>query len=313
MKIKHAIKRLSQVAFFALCGLLCSRAGRAQTIYTLAMTAALHTPVHLRVGRTTMGETMTALSQQTGQTIECADYLREHRLTLQIEDASALDVLNQLADLTHCKWTEAGAKHVLLSRARPVLPEHPLQISTALREIMPADLLRYIGVAMPDDLWLTREQLAANKTNNRWRVSAQIHKHAAAARDNMETTTWAATLNTLKMGAKYAYAAWTPLERQAAVLTLFSDSIETLNAPGMVGAMNDQYDAYVRDPMLTVIQFKRDRNNHDTVNRYLGADMLELGAHTVTKDGYRYQAFGVNLKLLTDPPFKKPIPLDNGG
>ena len=51
--------------------------------------------------------------------------------------------------------------------------------------------------------------------------------------------------------------------------------------------------------------------NKDTVNRYLGAGMLVLGADTVSNGYYRHQEFGTNLKMLTDPPFKQLIPLDS--
>ena len=300
-------------AVYAVFGLFCSvsRPSKAQTIYTPQMTTALHTTIHLQMGKTTLDAAMQALSQQTGQSIECADYLKEHRLTLHIESATAEDVLNQLADLTHCKWTEAGAKRVLFSRVRPVLPEHPLQIPAALQTVLPPDVQRYIGIALPEGLWLTQEQKAANVKDTRWWVSEQIQKHSAAMREDIEANIWTNTANALTPGSKYTYISWTLAQRQAVALTLFANSIEILNNSGMVATMNEQYDAYMRDPALTEIRFKRDPMNKDKVNRSLDADMLWLGAHTESNGFYRYQGFGVGISLFTTPLPEKPIPLEN--
>ena len=82
------------------------------------MTEALRAPVHLRLGRTTLGEVVKALAGQTKQSIECDSYLQEHRLTVQIESASAADALNELVELNNLRWTEAGSHRILLTRAR---------------------------------------------------------------------------------------------------------------------------------------------------------------------------------------------------
>ncbi len=300
---------LVRVAGCLLCAsALLPNAAHTQTVFTPQMTQALNADVHLQAGRTTLGAAVGELARQTGLNIECADYLQAHRLTLNIEHASAMDVLNQIAELTNVRWTEAGAKRITMARARAGSPDNPLQISAALKAVLPADILRYLGFNVPEGLWLTPEQ---KKRREEWQTTSSaitafltkdsplglgisIQNRVEVLMNDTGKNMWEGVMSDLRPNQKIVYTQCVPFVQKDIVLEIVDHALSSMGAASTVAMLRENFDAMYRDPMLTVIEIKHPSSA-------LGQDMFMMGYYEpFGNGGDRYTGFGTDMRRFKD-------------
>jgi hypothetical protein len=146
-------KPLSLLCFVIADALTCTAIPvRAQQPALAADEKRLETPVRLNMGATTLNRIMAQLSAQTGLTIQAADYLRERRLTVQMEGLTAREALDALAELHDWTWSRVEPGRYLLKRRvirRPGLLE---DIPRMMQIGLPRDLRAWLRLpALPKD------------------------------------------------------------------------------------------------------------------------------------------------------------------
>jgi len=154
MKLQTASLRSSGICRlpgFIVGILLAMSSASAQTTHTEQAATKLKTLVHMPSGSLTLGHAVSALSEQTGLTIEADTYLNDRRLIVRLKEMSAADVLNALATLNGYVWRETENEHILLTRLRPSTPRAISEVPAAVRAVIPFDFVRFFGVGVPDD------------------------------------------------------------------------------------------------------------------------------------------------------------------
>ncbi len=107
--------------------------------------ARLARKVKVNLRATTLAAALAALSAQTDLHIEAVPYLREHRLSVLMNDVSAAEALNALGEINDWKWRVAPDGHVTVDRPTPRTPRQIGEVSLALQAAMPKDLRRFLG------------------------------------------------------------------------------------------------------------------------------------------------------------------------
>ena len=131
-------------------GLGLSLAAGAQTVDHKETVTALQTKVHLRLGETTLAKVLQQIAQQTGLQVQPADYLVERELLVDLDNVSAAEALDTLAEGNDWIWYETRKSQIFM--ARPNFNRMPqlLNVAPAFRVIVPRDLRRYVGVGVTD-------------------------------------------------------------------------------------------------------------------------------------------------------------------
>ena len=111
----------------------------------------LAAPVHLLLGDVSVAQFTSALSEQTGLTISAAPYLRDRRILVQMDDVSAQNALNALAEMNDWTWRETQPGEIGLFRRALKLPREPGYIPRFVQTAIPADLREYMRVLRPSD------------------------------------------------------------------------------------------------------------------------------------------------------------------
>jgi hypothetical protein len=127
------------------------RRGAAQSVESDVVADKLSTKVHLRLGKTTLAKVTAALSEQTGLTIEPADYLLERVMVVQMEDVSARSVLNALSELNDWRWKETPDHTITIARHLLRLAPVPASISRMVQSAIPKDTRAFLSVPTPSE------------------------------------------------------------------------------------------------------------------------------------------------------------------
>jgi hypothetical protein len=113
--------------------------------------AQLITRVHLSLGATTAAEAVAVLSRQTGLTITVADYLKQRKMTVLLDNVSATAALNALCELNDWIWYKTEPNHILLSRSKLRMAAQSASIPRLVKAALPADLRAFLDIARPDE------------------------------------------------------------------------------------------------------------------------------------------------------------------
>ncbi len=125
--------------------LLCGQFAAAQT-KSIGPTAALQTSrVQLSLGEATLSGVAKSLTSQTGVQIEAVDFLRKHRLIVQIPSTTAADALNLICELNAWTWYEDKAGHIIITRAPPKRPRRIADLAETLGSALPRDWERFLS------------------------------------------------------------------------------------------------------------------------------------------------------------------------
>ena len=113
--------------------------------------AKLGKTVHLKLGLTTVDKVMEALSEQTGLTIKAADYLREHKIMVRMENLSAAVALDAIGELNDWVWYKIKAEQILVTRRKLRLDATPAAIPRLIQAAIPKDIRVYVDIATPTE------------------------------------------------------------------------------------------------------------------------------------------------------------------
>lgn len=125
--------------------LFLSLSSSAQEVRFESTEAVLKTEVHLRLGSTTLKQTLKTLSDQTGLTIRPAEYLEDRVMIVQMENLTARQALETLAECHDWVWREKEKGTFIVERPALKMPASLLEVSSAFARVVPLDVRRYIG------------------------------------------------------------------------------------------------------------------------------------------------------------------------
>ena len=74
--------------------------------------------VHLRLGETTLAKALREVSKQTGLRIQPAEYLEDRDLVVELDNMSAKDVLDTLAEGNDWIWYETSKSRIMVARPK---------------------------------------------------------------------------------------------------------------------------------------------------------------------------------------------------
>ena len=171
---------LTLIGIAAMYTALMSSAAGAQSIESDAVKEKLSTKVHLRLGRTTLGKVASELSEQTGLTIEPADYLMDRDMIAQMDGMSARAILNALMELNDWKWREMPDHTISIVRHILRPPQIPAAIPRIIQSAIPKDTRAFLTMAAPNDdlnVYSNPDLADAIDVNNR------LHKAPRLMRD----------------------------------------------------------------------------------------------------------------------------------
>jgi hypothetical protein len=193
-------------------------------------TVKLQTKVKIHLGPTTVDQVMASLSEQTGLTIEAADYLRQHHLSVEIAGMAASDVLSTLAECNDWIWRESDRGRIILSRPSLKAPESLPEIAVALHRALPKDMRRYLNIdqvmANPDFVNADRRVFDRQNVGSNAKDTPQLRRNVV--------TEWTTRLyNSLQPkisdGKAIRFDNLTSQQRQALIRSLILFALELSN------------------------------------------------------------------------------------
>ncbi len=267
-----------------------------QQTFTKETEAKLQMKVQLRLGSTTLETVTASLSKQSGLKIQAVDYLKPHKMIVQIDEMCVADALNTLAELNEWRWVETDKGVLLIMRPLPRMPQSYVEASAALQSVLPKAFRTFLGVGVsPDAPENDRERRLKEAgafdgvTNKRIekRISTLINKHLDMLRESINQQD--------KEAKQLSYAKMTPDQKESLLIALVGGALGELN-------LNHYY--LVRNH---VYPYQLDTNKAEiTVKNGL----LNIGATSTSANGKGtlYMGFGVGIPGLPSTPPKIPVP-----
>lgn len=155
-----------------------------------AMPPILQTPIHLHLGTTTMQAAAQALAAQTGLHIQVDNCLQARKLLVEMDNLTAQDALDTLAELGDWRWFRKEDGTIWLARKRVVIPQTIADLPACLRAALPRDYRTFLGVSVElKDLPERPNDLSQNAWVPVSRMQPRV-EHASRAASRLGRLAW---------------------------------------------------------------------------------------------------------------------------
>ncbi|MCW3054620.1 MAG: hypothetical protein JWN14_3790 [Chthonomonadales bacterium] len=268
--------------------------GQAQQANADPSEQTLKSPVHLRLGATTVGKLAARIGEQTGLTIEAEAILSEHRILVQMDGISAEVALQTLAELNGWEIVHPGPGHY---RIRPISVPAPKRITDvpgAFRMALPMDFRRYLDMeaekqeappARPHGQFNDARQNYLQDKENQRQVTARYSQLLTMATEALTQDLPPA----LRDGQEHPYAALSEEQKDDMITLLVLNKLKLLSLDMLQGKLKP----FQRDYTTAELTLKNGRT-------------LTISSTTQANGGFLYEAFGAEVEAPKPPPAAKP-------